>query len=116
MIKCCYHKVHLLSCQYLTNHHEEKVKADIGHRKLHGRVKKQVTWIPIGNNLKTEEGKTRMPTIKDVAKLARVAPSTVSYVLSGKRPISSEVRKRVNQAVDELSFKPNRAATQLRTG
>jgi DNA-binding LacI/PurR family transcriptional regulator len=57
-----------------------------------------------------------MPTIKDVAKRAKVAPSTVSYVLSGKRPISSEVRERVNDAIEKLSFKPNRAATQLRTG
>jgi DNA-binding LacI/PurR family transcriptional regulator len=57
-----------------------------------------------------------MATIKDVAKRANVAPSTVSYVLSGKRPISGEVRKRVNEAIKELAFRPNRAASQLRTG
>jgi DNA-binding LacI/PurR family transcriptional regulator len=57
-----------------------------------------------------------MPTIRDVAKRAKVAPSTVSYVLSGKRPISSEVSARVNKAVRELSFKPSRIATQLSLG
>jgi DNA-binding LacI/PurR family transcriptional regulator len=55
-------------------------------------------------------------TIKDVAKQAGVSASTVSYVLSGKRPISGEVRKRVNEAIKELAFRPNRAASQLRTG
>ena len=55
-------------------------------------------------------------TIKDVAKRAKVAPSTVSYVLSGKRPISLKVQERVNKAIDRLDFKPNRAASHLRTG
>ena len=30
-----------------------------------------------------------MPTINDVARAAGVSPSTVSYVLSGRRPISA---------------------------
>jgi DNA-binding LacI/PurR family transcriptional regulator len=36
-----------------------------------------------------------LPTSKDVAALAGVSQSTVSYVLSGKRPISAETRQRV---------------------
>jgi DNA-binding LacI/PurR family transcriptional regulator len=38
-------------------------------------------------------------TIADVARLAGVSRSTVSYVLSGARPISSETRRRVEQAI-----------------
>ena len=57
-----------------------------------------------------------MATIKDVAKRAGVAPSTVSYALSGKRPISDEVKKRIAMAVEELNFKPNSLANNLRIG
>lgn len=36
-----------------------------------------------------------MPGIKDVARLADVSVSTVSYVLSGKRSISAKTTDRV---------------------
>lgn len=54
-----------------------------------------------------------MPTSRDVAKLAGVSQSTVSYVLSGKRPISPETRKRVEGAIAELTFHPNAGARAL---
>ncbi len=57
-----------------------------------------------------------MATIKDVAKRAGVSPSTVSYALSGKRPISAAVRARVAQVVEELNFTPNALAHNLRKG
>ena len=38
-----------------------------------------------------------MATIADVASHAGVSMSTVSYVLSGKRPISEETRRRVQE-------------------
>jgi DNA-binding LacI/PurR family transcriptional regulator len=53
------------------------------------------------------------PTSRDVAKLAGVSQSTVSYVLSGKRPISPETRKRVEGAIAELTFQPNAGARAL---
>jgi DNA-binding LacI/PurR family transcriptional regulator len=56
-----------------------------------------------------------MPTIADVAKRAGVAPSTVSHTLSGKRPISAEVRLRVLQAIDELGYQPHALARALAT-
>ena len=46
----------------------------------------------------------------DIAKRSGVALSTVSYALSGKRPISEDVRQRVQQAVEELSFQPHAPA------
>lgn len=57
-----------------------------------------------------------MTTRTDVAKLAGVSESTVSYVLSGKRPISEETRKRVLAAIEETGYKSNYAAAALAGG
>lgn len=54
-----------------------------------------------------------MATIKDVAKKAGVAVSTVSYALSGTRPISKDTRQRIQQAIEELNYHPNRLARAL---
>ncbi|MEV0244350.1 LacI family DNA-binding transcriptional regulator [Streptomyces sp. NPDC050674] len=51
-----------------------------------------------------------MVTITDVARRAGVSPSTVSYALSGKRPISDETRRRVEAAVRELGYRPHTGA------
>ncbi|MDT0613067.1 LacI family DNA-binding transcriptional regulator [Streptomyces lancefieldiae] len=47
-----------------------------------------------------------MARITDVARRAGVSPSTVSYALSGKRPISDATRRRVEAAVRELGYRP----------
>lgn len=55
----------------------------------------------------------------DVARLAGVSLSTVSYALSGARPISESTRDRVLWAVDQLNYQPNVIARGLagrRTG
>lgn len=52
-------------------------------------------------------------TSKDVARAAGVAQSTVSYVLTGKRPISEETRRRVQDAIKRLSYQPNAGARAL---
>lgn len=58
-----------------------------------------------------------MSTITDVAKLAQVSTSTVSNVLNGRvDKMSKATLSRVQQAVAELSFQPNRTARQLKTG
>src|SRR5690606_40676923 len=57
----------------------------------------------------------RMATIGDVAKAAGVSRSTASYALSGKRPISEEVRRRVLAAAEALSYTPNAGARALAT-
>src|SRR4030066_1326173 len=56
-----------------------------------------------------------MPTIRDVAKLARVAPITASRVISNSGYASDEVRQRVNQAVEQLGYVPNFLARSLRS-
>jgi len=57
-----------------------------------------------------------MTSIADVARAAGVSPSTVSYVLSGRRPISLETRERVLAAVREMGYRPHAAAGALAAG
>ena len=57
-----------------------------------------------------------MATRADVAKLAGVSASTVSYALSGERTISDETRKKVLKAVAQLDYRPNFAAGALAGG
>lgn len=57
-----------------------------------------------------------MATIKDVARRAGVAPSTVSYALSGKRPISAEARRKIAKVISELDFTPSVLGRQLAHG
>lgn len=52
-------------------------------------------------------------TSRDVARVAGVAQSTVSYVLTGKRPISEETRRRVQDAIEQLTYHPNAGARAL---
>ncbi|WP_456153931.1 LacI family DNA-binding transcriptional regulator [Phaeacidiphilus oryzae] len=52
-------------------------------------------------------------TIVDVAADAGVSPSTVSYVLSGKRSISAETRRRVEQSIRRLGYHPHAGARAL---
>lgn len=56
-----------------------------------------------------------MPTIKDVAKAADVSTSTVSHVINDTRPVSSETRQRVLEAINKLGYHPNRIASNLRS-
>ncbi|MFD1147538.1 LacI family DNA-binding transcriptional regulator [Saccharothrix hoggarensis] len=54
-----------------------------------------------------------MVTIADVARAAGVSPSTVSYVLSGKRSISEATRRRVHHSIRALGYRPNAGARAL---
>ena len=54
-----------------------------------------------------------MVSIKDVAGRAGVAISTVSKVLNHYPNVSSETRKKVEEAIRELNFVPNSVAAAL---
>lgn len=54
-----------------------------------------------------------MAKIHEVAEAAGVSISTVSYALSGKRTISAETRRRIDEAVRELDYRPNAGARML---
>ncbi|QSO47417.1 LacI family DNA-binding transcriptional regulator [Alicyclobacillus mengziensis] len=55
-----------------------------------------------------------MTTSRDVAKRAGVSPATVSRVLNNSGYVAADVRERVNQAIRELNYVPNRLAQGLR--
>ena len=53
------------------------------------------------------------PTIKDVAKLAKVSIATVSLVIHKHKRISEETRERVLKAIETLNYHPSRSARGL---
>jgi len=55
----------------------------------------------------------RHATILDVAAAAGVSKSTVSNVIRGVAGVSSETRTRVQEAIDQLGYRPNVLARQL---
>jgi LacI family transcriptional regulator len=57
-----------------------------------------------------------MPTIKDLAARVGVSVATVSNVLNGKPNVGAAVRDKVLRAVQELGYRPHRAAQAMRTG
>jgi DNA-binding LacI/PurR family transcriptional regulator len=55
-----------------------------------------------------------MANIHDVARVAGVSISTVSYALSGKRSIAEATRLRIDEAVRQLDYRPNAGARMLK--
>jgi LacI family transcriptional regulator len=56
-----------------------------------------------------------MPNIQDVAKLAGVAPITVSRVINNNGYVSEKTRQRVEAVIDELAYVPNALGPSLRS-
>ncbi|MBE9525152.1 MAG: LacI family DNA-binding transcriptional regulator [Chloroflexi bacterium] len=56
-----------------------------------------------------------MPTIRDVAKLAGVAPITVSRAINNSGYVKEETRARVEAAIGELGYIPNTLGLSLRS-
>jgi len=54
--------------------------------------------------------------IEEIARRAGVSRSTVSYALSGKRQVSPATRKRIQDVIDELGYRPNASARALAEG
>ncbi|MBV1854403.1 LacI family DNA-binding transcriptional regulator [Catellatospora tritici] len=54
--------------------------------------------------------------IGEIARLAGVSRSTVSYALSGRRTVSAETRRRIEQVIAEAGYRPNAAARALKEG
>ena len=55
-------------------------------------------------------------SINDVAKMAGVSPATVSNVLTGRKPVSPKLVKRVQAAVKALDYRADPRASMLRSG
>jgi LacI family transcriptional regulator len=54
-----------------------------------------------------------MTSIKDIAKIAGVSPSTVSRVVNEKKYVKPEIRERIMALVEELGYVPNNAARSM---
>ena len=57
-----------------------------------------------------------MTTIRDVAERAGVSITTVSHVINGTRKVEPATAARVEEAVDELGYRPNALARSMRRG
>lgn len=68
---------------------------------------------------KYERGAKHMTSIREVAKLAHVSPSTVSRALNGSGYVAEDTKAKIRRAVDELDYVPNqwiRNLYQKKTG
>ena len=54
-----------------------------------------------------------MASIRDVARIAGVSPSTVSRVMNGTANVEEDKRQKVLAAIQETGFKPNELARAL---
>ncbi|MDR2607696.1 MAG: LacI family transcriptional regulator, partial [Treponema sp.] len=54
-----------------------------------------------------------MATIKDVAAMAGVSVSTVSYAINGNRPISEETKAGIQATMEKLHYHPHAIARSL---
>ncbi|MGI8334394.1 LacI family DNA-binding transcriptional regulator [Actinomadura scrupuli] len=54
--------------------------------------------------------------IGEIASRAKVSRSTVSYALSGKKPVSEATRARIQRVIDEMGYRPNASARALANG
>jgi DNA-binding LacI/PurR family transcriptional regulator len=55
-------------------------------------------------------------TIRDVARVSGYSIKTVSNVINGHPQLRPETRKRVQDAIDQLGYRPNLSARNLRSG
>lgn len=62
----------------------------------------------------TIKGDETMATIKDIAKLANVSISTVSYALNGGERVAASTRERIFECAKHLNYVPNAAARLLK--
>jgi LacI family repressor for deo operon, udp, cdd, tsx, nupC, and nupG len=60
--------------------------------------------------------KQRRTTIHDIAKKLNLNASSVSRAMSGSNKVSEETRKLIMDAAEELNYKPNSLAANLRKG
>lgn len=69
----------------------------------------------LGIQMSRKQG-SNLPTLIDVAKLAQVSTATTSRVLGQYGSVSEKTRVRVQDAAEQLGYKPNTLARSLITG
>src|SRR5882757_2432024 len=69
---------------------------------------------PMRESDKAAKSPSSVPTVKEVARQAGVSTATVSRALSGSAGVREPLRSRIFEAARLLSYRPNRAARDLR--
>ncbi|MFQ3578639.1 MAG: GntR family transcriptional regulator [Bacteroidales bacterium] len=96
---------------------QEKLQSEARVMVSPPKNRKQKVTIKVNNH--NSDMPLHRVTCRDVANLAGVSCTTVSYVINGKTGggirISDETRKKVRQAIAQLNYRPNMAARTLRT-
>jgi DNA-binding LacI/PurR family transcriptional regulator len=87
------------------------MRIDVARFSVNARPLHKEALVPQKHPVRQE--RNAVPTSKDVAAVAGVSQSTVSYVMSGKRPISEKTRQRVEAAIEQLTYRPNAGARAL---
>ena len=64
--------------------------------------------------LKTRIRRKRQTTLSDIAKLAGVAPMTVSRVVNGNGYVGQEMRRKIEKVIADLQYSPNRLTRSLK--
>lgn len=59
------------------------------------------------------KSRSKRATLQDIAVIAGVSAQTVSRVVNDQQGVSDEVRKRIQQIMDEMNYRPNIAARVL---
>jgi DNA-binding LacI/PurR family transcriptional regulator len=77
------------------------------------RFDEALRWIENRDRFRNQPTEAEMATMQDVAKLANVSLSTVSYALSDTRPVSAATKMRIEAAMSELGYHRNAAARSL---
>jgi LacI family transcriptional regulator len=62
---------------------------------------------------KVNRRQSGQPTISDVARVANCSPMTVSRVINNEASVREQTRAAVLKAIEQLNYKPNRAARSL---
>ena len=62
------------------------------------------------------KSRDRSPTIRDVARHAKVGVGTVSRVLNDSPLVSEDARQRVNRTIDQLGYRRSSTARSLSLG
>ena len=57
-----------------------------------------------------------MATIRDIARLSGAGISTVSRVINNSGYVADGTRTKIEQAIEELGFRPNAGARMMRSG
>src|SRR5262245_11721704 len=97
---------------------EREVPFDKGSRSRYDTHHLYVSLIRIfRRGMAQQRSRRKQPTQADVARRAGVSQATVSYVLNNNTAIAvpAETRQRIQDAIRDLGYIPDRAARSLRT-